>query len=178
MDDPRIGRSATASRSARKGVAEVDPRTIAILAQAALAAAIIVVGVMWVLTDGDVRPAVADERLHPRAPRKRRPDNRIGATRALLEAYLAVLRRQHGDAELVKKMPVMIGYAYLPDWTSDAITLDKPIGGWLLRYTGGPSATAVAPTEHSCASTHALGHQARRTRGCSHSYAWQEARES
>ena len=99
---------------------------------------------MWLFNDSGVPAAIADQRLHPRRPRKRRPDNRIGATRRLLEAFLADLRRHKSEAELVAMMPVMIAYAYLPRWMSDAIPLDKPIGGWLLRYEGGRSATAVA----------------------------------
>ena len=123
----------------------MDTEISVILIQATFAAMIIAVGLLWLFNDENVPPALADESLHPKAPKKTRPDNRLGATRVLLEAYLAELRGLYGEAELVKRMPVMVAYAYLPSWMSTTITLDKPVGGWLLRYTGGESATAVAP---------------------------------
>ena len=108
---------------------------------AACAAAI----VLALLSDADVAPALADESLMPGKPQKDRPDNRIGAARAVLEAWIADLRTRHSEADLVKMMPVMVAEAYLPQWMSNTIPLDDPVDSWLVHYTGGASATAVAP---------------------------------
>ena len=111
----------------------------------ACAAGIATACLFALLNDAHVAPALADESLRPATPQKDRPDNRIGAARTVLEAWFADLRTRHNEADLVKMMPVMVAEAYLPQWMSNTIPLDDPVDSWLVHYTGGASATAVAP---------------------------------
>lgn len=141
--DSRQGTIGTASRATAHDEGSKMDVTV-VLIRAALLAGVGALVTKWVLDDEHVPPALADERLLPKAPRKTRPDNRIRATRTLLEAYLAEELQWRGEAEVIKRMPVIIAEASIPGWMSNTIELDEPINGWLLRYTGGPTATAVA----------------------------------
>ena len=67
-----------------------------------------------------------------------------GAARVLLQAFVTDMRSRLSETELADRRPLHVARADLKGSISNTVPIGHQIEGWLIRYTGGPTATAVS----------------------------------
>ena len=97
----------------------------------------------WATEDLSGYYALIDPRLDP-GPRTTSQPTRSAAARVLLQAFVSDMRSQLSARELAARCPLQVVRADLAAWMGQTIPLEEPVEGWLVRYDGGPAATAVS----------------------------------
>ena len=97
----------------------------------------------WATEDLSGYYALIDPRLDP-GPPATSPPTKSAAARVLLQAFVSDLRSHLSARELATRCPLQVVRADLAAWMGQTIPLEEPVEGWLVRYDGGPMATAVS----------------------------------
>lgn len=97
----------------------------------------------WATEDLSGYYALIDPRLDP-GPPTTSPPTKSAAARVLLQAFVSDLRSHLSARELATRCPLQVVRADLAAWMGQTIPLEEPVEGWLVRYDGGPMATAVS----------------------------------